>query len=90
MLPDTLQQLEFDKMLALLRSYARSPLGEAKLLALVPAADEAEPAARLRLAAEAKEYLRASRGTEGVPAGVLPLDFSGFTDPAEPAAERRQ
>ena len=62
MLPDTLQQLEFDKLLALLRGYAGSPLGEAKLLALVPAGEEAIATARLRLAAEAKEYLRASRG----------------------------
>ena len=92
MLPDTIQQLEFDGVLALLRRYAGSPLGEAKLLALLPAADEAEPVERLRLAAEGREYLRVSRGIargtagqgiEAAPAGALPLDFSGFTDPAE-------
>lgn len=88
MLPDTLRQLEFDGLLAMLRGYARSPLGEAKLLALAPAVDEAEPAARLRLTAEAKEYLRSSRGTEGAPA-VPPcgIDFSGFTDPEEVLAK---
>ena len=91
MLPDTLQQLEFDKMLALLRGYAGSPLGEAKLLALVPAGEEAIATARLRLAAEAKEYLRASRGAEqgreGPATGLLPVRFSGFTDPAEGLAK---
>ena len=99
MLPDTLQQLEFDKILALLRGYAGSPLGEAKLLALVPAGEEAIATARLRLAAEAKEYLRGSRGMdregdrgsargmEGPAAGLLPVRFSGFTDPAEVLAK---
>ncbi|MGH9786698.1 MAG: MutS-related protein, partial [Terriglobia bacterium] len=91
MLPDTLQQLEFDKLLDWLRAYAGSPLGEAKLRALVPATDAEVPAARLRLAAEAKEYLRLSRGADGgredPTAGLPPLQFSGFTDPAEVLAK---
>jgi DNA mismatch repair protein MutS2 len=91
MLPDTLQQLEFDKILVLLRGYAGSPLGEARVLALAPAEDASIPAARLRLAAEAREYLRITRGTdrerEGDNAGLLPVSFSGFTDPAEVLAK---
>jgi DNA mismatch repair protein MutS2 len=87
MLPDTLQQLEFDKILDLVRGCAGSPLGEARVLALAPTEDASIPTARLRLAAEAQEYLRLTRGTdrerEGDRAEPLPLSFSGFTDPAE-------
>ena len=83
MLPDTLQQLEFDKLLELLRGYCGCPLGEAKVLALEPAEDEDVPAARLRLAAEARDYLKAIWGADSAAAGILPVRFSGFTDSTE-------
>ena len=91
MLPDTLQQLEFDKMLELLRGYCGCPLGEAQVQALVPAVEPAVekdvPVARLRLAAEAREYLRLIQGTEAAAAGILPVRFSGFTDSSEVLAK---
>src|SRR3972149_10874795 len=82
MVPDTLQQLEFDALLALLRGYAGSPLGQAKLLALSPSGDAEVMAARLQKAAEAKEYLRATVGAGAASSALLPVEFSGFTDPA--------
>ncbi|OFW44828.1 MAG: hypothetical protein A3J28_09305 [Acidobacteria bacterium RIFCSPLOWO2_12_FULL_60_22] len=82
MVPDTLQQLEFDALLALLRGYAGSPLGQAKLLALSPSGDAEVMASRLQKAAEAKEYLRATVGAGAASSALLPVEFSGFTDPA--------
>lgn len=88
MLPDTLKQLEFDKLLELLRGYCGCPLGEAKVQALVPAAAEDVPVARLRLAAEARDYLKVGQGpvggAESAAAGIQPVRFSGFTDASEP------
>jgi len=83
MLPDTLQQLEFDKLLELVRGYCGCPLGEAKLLALAPETEEAVPVARLRLAAEAREYLKVIRGADSAAAGIQPVRLSGFTDASE-------
>ena len=87
MVPDTLQQLEFDALLALLRGYAGSPLGQAKLLALSPSGDAEVMAARLQKAAEAKEYLRATVGAGATSSAMLPVEFSGFTDPADVLAK---
>ena len=83
MLPDTLKQLEFDKVLELLRGYCGCPLGEARVLALEPAEEEDVPVARLRLAAEARDYLKLIRGADSAAAGILPVRFSGFTDSTE-------
>ena len=64
MATDILKLLEFHDLLRLVGSYVGSPLGEARLLALVPPQEEAAVAARLQLAAEAREYLRSTFGPE--------------------------
>lgn len=82
MVPDILKQLEFDELLALLESYVGSPLGLAKLRAVVPLQDEEAIVIRLRRAAEAREYLRSQAEVgSGTAANTVPLQFSGLTDP---------
>jgi len=87
MLPDTLKQLEFDKLLELVRGYCGCPLGEAKVLGLVPETEEDIPVARLRLASEASDYLKVIRGADSAAAGIQPVRFAGFTDASEPLAK---
>ncbi|MBI1955639.1 MAG: endonuclease MutS2 [Acidobacteria bacterium] len=91
MATDILKLLEFHDLLRLLGSYVGSPLGEARLLALVPPQEEAAVAARLQLAAEAREYLRSTFGPEKTSAAprTLPLDFSSFSDPSPILAKAR-
>src|SRR4051812_11539155 len=84
MTSDTLRLLEFDQLLRLLASYISSPLGRAKLAVVAPETDIEKITARQQLAAEAREYLRASAGSGGKPVDggrTLPLNFSGFDDP---------
>ncbi len=83
MVPDILEQLEFDELLAFLESYVASPLGLAKLRAVVPLQDEEAIAARLRRVAEAREYLRSQTEVGSGAASTVPLQFSGLADPAE-------
>src|SRR3990172_5397903 len=91
MATDILQLLEFHDLLRLVGSYVGSPLGVARLLALVPPQEEAAVAARLQLAAEAREYLRSTVGSEKTSAAsrTLPLDFSSFSDPSPILAKAR-
>src|SRR5260370_42577726 len=51
--------LEFDALLELLRSYASSPLGQARIAALTPAADSAWITEQQGLAEEVREFRRA-------------------------------
>jgi DNA mismatch repair protein MutS2 len=90
---DVLKLLEFSELLSLIGNYVGSPLGRARLQAVAPGQAAAEIEARLRLAAEAREYLRLQRSRDPGPdsrAGrdapgpnsgpTLPLGFAVFTD----------
>lgn len=86
MLGDPYEALEFDKVIGLLRRYARSPLGMAKLDGVLdsrrlPSADQAE--IELATVAEAMEWLAAAdRGDEQA---VTPVpSFGGISDVREP------
>src|SRR5438128_1895373 len=63
--------LEFDPLRHLLRGYAASPLGQARVQALVPSADATWIASQQQLTAEIREFLRAGSN----------FDFSGLFDP---------
>jgi DNA mismatch repair protein MutS2 len=63
--------LEFDSLREILRGHAYSPLGQAKIAALVPSADAAWIERQQQLAAEIREYLRVGGRFE----------FSGLLDP---------
>src|SRR5438876_914826 len=63
--------LEFDPLRHLLRGYAASPLGQARVQALVPSADATWIASQQQLTAEVREFLRAGSN----------FDFSGLFDP---------
>ncbi|MFZ3210241.1 MAG: Smr/MutS family protein [Terriglobales bacterium] len=63
--------LEFDSMREILRAYAYSPLGQARIAALAPSGDGAWIARQQRLTAEIREYLRVGARFE----------FSGLLDP---------
>ena len=58
---DALQLLEFGDLLELLAGYARSSLGKARVLAVLPAT-EGVRMTRLQLAAEARQYLQNHSG----------------------------
>src|SRR5258708_7935070 len=89
---NTLKLLEFDDLLSLILGYISSPLGKAKLPAMLPCADLETITTRQQLAAEGAEYLRSSAGlpesgktaaraeTER-PGRMLPLNFAGLIDP---------
>ena len=62
--------LEFDALLELLRAYASSPLGQARIAALTPAADSAWITEQQGLAEEVREFRRAGGR----------FDFSGLWD----------
>ena len=87
MVPDILEQLEFGELLALLEGYVASPLGRAKLRAVVPLQDEEAIAARLRRAEEAREYLRSQSEVGKGATATVPLQFSGLADSAETLAK---
>ena len=83
---DTLKLLEFGELLNLVGNYVHSPLGKSKLWELSPSPEDTVRA-RLRLVAEAREYLRGHNGSPSLSPGVLagptlPLSFTGFTDPS--------
>ncbi|MBI4460440.1 MAG: endonuclease MutS2 [Acidobacteria bacterium] len=88
---DALQLLEFPDLLHLLEGYVGSPLGKARLWDLISPQEEAAVAARLQMAAEAREYVRSTtasekssggKRSEAAPIGrTIPLDFSAFSDP---------
>ncbi|MFI5088363.1 MAG: endonuclease MutS2 [Terriglobales bacterium] len=63
--------LEFDSMREILRAYAFSPLGQAKIAALAPSGDGVWIERQQRLTAEIREYLRVGARFE----------FSGLLDP---------
>jgi DNA mismatch repair protein MutS2 len=63
--------LEFDSMREILRAYAFSPLGQAKIAALTPSGDGAWIGRQQQLTAEIREYLRVGARFE----------FSGLLDP---------
>ena len=63
--------LEFDSMREILRAYAFSPLGQAKIAALAPSGDGAWIERQQQLTAEIREYLRVGARFE----------FSGLLDP---------
>jgi len=63
--------LEFDSMREMLRAYAYSPLGQAKIAALAPSGDAAWIERQQRLTEEIREYLRVGARFE----------FSGLLDP---------
>src|SRR5207253_3974055 len=63
--------LEFDPLRHLLRGYAASPLGQARVEGLVPSADATWIASQQQLTAEIREFLRAGSN----------FDFSGLFDP---------
>src|SRR5437660_10328793 len=63
--------LEFDPLRHMLRGYAASPLGQARVQALVPSADATWIASQQQLTAEVREFLRAGSN----------FDFSGLFDP---------
>ena len=69
--------LEFDSMREILRAYAYSPLGQAKIAALAPSGDAAWIERQQQLACEIREFLRAGGNFE----------FSGLLDPT-PLAEK--
>ena len=60
---DTFKLLEFDKLLSMLESYVRCPLGKAKLHSLALLQELDVITARQQLAAQAREYLRSNIGT---------------------------
>ncbi len=63
--------LEFDSVREILRAYAYSPLGQAKIAALAPSGDGAWIERQQQLTAEIREYLRVGARFE----------FSGLLDP---------
>ena len=63
--------LEFDSMREMLRAYAYSPLGQAKIAALAPSGDAAWIERQQQLASEIREFLRVAGHFE----------FSGLLDP---------
>ena len=63
--------LEFDSMREMLRAYAYSPLGQAKIAALAPPGDAAWIERQQQLASEIREFLRVAGHFE----------FSGLLDP---------
>ena len=63
--------LEFDSMREVLRAYAYSSLGQAKIAALAPSGDGTWIAGQQQLTAEIREYLRVGARFE----------FSGLLDP---------
>jgi DNA mismatch repair protein MutS2 len=63
--------LEFDSMREILRAYAYSPLGQAKIAALAPSGDSAWIERQQQLTSEIREYLRVGARFE----------FSGLLDP---------
>jgi DNA mismatch repair protein MutS2 len=63
--------LEFDSMREILRAYAYSPLGQAKVAALAPSGDPTWIERQQRLTSEIREYLRVGARFE----------FSGLLDP---------
>ena len=63
--------LEFDSLREMLRAYAYSPLGEAKIAALAPSGDHDWIERQQQLTAEIREYLRVGARFE----------FSGLLDP---------
>ena len=63
--------LEFDSMREILRAYAFSPLGQARIAGLAPSGDGAWIARQQQLTAEIREYLRVGARFE----------FSGLLDP---------
>ncbi len=69
--------LEFDSLRDLLQGYAASPLGRARIAAVVPSGDLPWIERQHRLTAEAREFLRAGAR----------FDFAGLDDPA-PHLER--
>jgi DNA mismatch repair protein MutS2 len=76
---DSARVLEFDLFRDLLRGYAFSPLGQARVAALAPSADRAWIERQQQLAAEVREYLR----------GGARFDFSNLLDPAALLAKSR-
>src|SRR5581483_7084259 len=65
--------LEFDLLLAMLRGYSQSPLGQQRIAHLAPTADRAWIEWQLQLASEVRAFLRAGGR----------FDFSGLHDPAQ-------
>jgi DNA mismatch repair protein MutS2 len=65
--------LEFDTLREVLRAYAHSPLGHARITALAPTADRSWIERQQQLVAEVREYLRAGSR----------FDFSGLVDPSK-------
>jgi DNA mismatch repair protein MutS2 len=63
--------LEFDSMREILRAYAWSPLGQARIAGLAPSGDRAWIERQQQLAAEIREFLRVGGR----------LEFSGLLDP---------
>jgi DNA mismatch repair protein MutS2 len=71
-LPNTsARALEFDSLVELLRGYAQSPLGRARIAALAPTGDRAWAAQQQRLTQEIRDYRRAGGRFE----------FTGLEDP---------
>src|ERR1043165_9162394 len=76
-MPEALQHaservLEFDLLRQMLRDYAQSPLGQARVEALRPTADRIWIERQQQLTAEVRQFLRAGGR----------FDFSGLLDPA--------
>jgi len=71
--------LEFDSLLDLLRAYASSPLGQARIAALAPSADRAWIESQHQLASEIREFRRVGGRFE----------FSGLLPTAELANKAR-
>ncbi len=67
------RMLEFDLLRQLLRGYAQSPLGQARVKRLAPSADRAWIEQQQQLTAEVRRFLRAGGR----------FDFSALLDPAE-------
>ncbi len=65
------RSLEFDSMRGILRAYAYSPLGQAKIAALAPSGDPTWIERQQQLTSEIREYLRVGARFE----------FSGLLDP---------
>ncbi len=65
--------LEFDLLLAMLRGYSQSPLGQQRIAHLAPTADRAWIEWQQQLASEVRAFLRAGGR----------FDFSGLHDPAQ-------
>src|SRR5438270_9065088 len=64
--------LEFDSLRQILRGYAASPLGQARIHTLAPTAEASWISGQQRLTAEVREFLRAGGS----------FDFSGLLEPA--------